>query len=740
MTRLLSLLVVLALGGALLLSPEPDPARLVALEVWRTLEEPVEGDPGGRSLGEAVLQGGSVRETGERERTLRLGGVRLASVAGAAVELDVHGEVRASLLRGLRASPSLPEGTTLEVEGERVPVEGGAELEADWDGERLSLQLQEPGEPAPAPLRATRAWSPPDRSSLVPPLVAIALAILLRRPVISLFLGVVSACWLIRYAAGVGPLKALLAALAWVPGGLGGEGSELSRSVGWQERLGEHLPDWLVDFLWPQLVDPDRAMLIGFVVFMLAMVGVITRAGGIRGLMDRIAGMARGVRRTQVCAYLMGLVVFFDDYANTILVGSTMRPLTDRYRISREKLAYIVDSTAAPVAGLAVLSTWIAFEVSTFSAQLPAAGLSADQGYQVFLQSLPYRFYCVFTLALVGLVAITGRDFGPMLAAERRARGRGLLVREGGKPMVSERGTSLEPAEGVVPRAAGALWPILTFLLVTLLEIARAGGAFALSASDLQEQGFLKLVTGVLYEGSGNRPLLVGSGSGLLMAVAIAQAAGLSFFRQILGAAWRTLRAMGIAIAILYLAWMIGAACEELGTAPYLSVVLGGRLSAPLLPTLLFLLAALVAFSTGSSWSTMTILLPLVVGLAFNLGETAGIEGITGHFLLLISIGAVLEGAIFGDHCSPISDTTVLSSTASASDHIDHVRTQAPYALLTMLVAMVVGYLPCAFFPVWKPWYGFGAGLAVLLAALLLFGRRAEASPEIGAPPSRADR
>jgi Na+/H+ antiporter NhaC len=186
-------------------------------------------------------------------------------------------------------------------------------------------------------------------------------------------------------------------------------------------------------------------------------------------------------------------------------------------------------------------------------------------------------------------------------------------------------------------------------------------------------------------------------------------------------AAWKTLRSMGIAIAILYLAWMIGASCELLGTASYLSELLKESLAPQLLPAILFLLGALVAVSTGSSWSTMSILLPLVVGLAYNLGQQD--PSIGGHMLMVMSIGAVLEGSIFGDHCSPISDTTVLSSTASASDHIDHVRTQAPYALTVMAVAVGLGYLPCAMMGL-SPWLALAAGAAALVGVALCFGRR----------------
>ena len=456
-----------------------------------------------------------------------------------------------------------------------------------------------------------------------------------------------------------------------------------------------------------------------FVIFMLAMVGVIIKAGGIHGLMQRIARLAKDARRTQIATWFMGLAIFFDDYANSILVGSTMRSLTDKFKVAREKLAYIVDSTAAPVAGISILSTWIAFEVSTFSAQLPDAGLSPDQGYEIFLRTLPYRFYCLFTLFFVGLIVFTGRDFGPMLTAERRARA-GQVLREGAKPMVGKEATELEASPKVTPKASMALVPILVFVFTTLGYIFFAGGGHELGASLFTIEG----ATTVLYDGSGFDPLMYGSLAGLVVAAVMAAAVGLR--GEIPSSAWASLRSMGVALIILYLAWSIGAICGDLNTAEYLAVLLGDSINPLLLPVILFALSGFVAFSTGSSWSTMTILLPLVVGLAFHMGET--LPGFGGEMMVVVSIGAVLEGAIFGDHCSPISDTTVMSSIACASDHVDHVRTQMPYAITTMVVALLCGYLPAVILGL-SPWLSLLLGCAVLTAIVLWKGQRADNGP-----------
>ncbi len=698
MRRLLPLAAAAALVVLVFLLPQPSDVRLAALQCHSLLEAPapLPGDVEGEevpTLGERVLDGAAVTKNEDGTARLVLYGAGLTAPGKGEVDLAIAGDVRRSIVRGLRSAAG--DGVSLEVVGEEAPTTepGGASFRVEYEGDELRLVYWIDGAPQDA-ITVAEPFAPASRFSLLPPLIAIALAVLFRKPLPALFAGVVAGAFLLRSQAGFNPALAL--------------------------PLGTR--DVFTDFLWPEVVDPARYMIILFVVFMLAMVGVITHNGGVRGLMDAISRLASSAKRTQFATYLMGLVVFFDDYANTILVGSTMRPISDRWRVSREKLAYIIDSTAAPVAGLAVFSTWIAFEVSTFSAQLPAAGLTAGDGYAVFLQTLPYRFYCILTLVFVGMVAFTGRDFGPMRRAETRARVEGRLVRAGGQPLIGEDAVDLEPAPSVTPRALYALAPVLTFILVTLFEIAHAGGAFEMTAGEFFS---LEGATKVLYDGSGSQPLMVASFAGLVLAMAFSLRAGLPGV-DVLRAAWKVLAAMGIAILILYHAWMIGAVCGELGTAPYLTALVGDSLDPLFLPAILFVLAGLVAFATGSSWSTMSILLPLVVVLAYQLGTTTELAEsavLSGRLLMVMSIGAVLEGAIFGDHCSPISVTTVMSSIAAASDHIDHVRTQAPYAIVTMTVAMIVGYLPCALLGL-SPFLGLLLGVGVLAALVFLKGRR----------------
>lgn len=700
MNRAIPLIVFAFVVLGLFLVPSASNNKLAAFHVGELLE-PTEDDASGTpNLVQALLECPSTTwDEDHKVADVRLGGVRMTTPKTDKVDLLVHSEARRSIIRYLRVYAS-ENGFALSDRDLRVPDPAGPiVLTQLLDGE-LSMEMTIP---EGAVHRIARDWRPPTQLTLLPALLAIFFSILLRKPILSLLAGVLLGAILVPWVAGKGLSEALTIGFKAVPG----------------------------KYLAGELGDSERTYIVLFVVFMLAMVGVITRAGGIRGLMDQIARLAKGVRGTQVATWFMGLAIFFDDYANTILVGSTMRPLADKARVSREKLAYIVDSTAAPVAGISIFSTWIAFEVSTFSASLPDAGIAPGQGYAIFLQTLPFRFYCLLTLFFVGLVVFMGRDFGPMLSAERRARS-GQILRPGARPMVSAAATELEPAAGVKPSASAAIWPLAAFLGTTLLWILWSGGAFDSGTKLSSAESWTK----ILYEGSGSEPLMFGSLAGFAIAAIMATLRGLGP-GAIAGAAWSALRSMGVAIAILYLAWMIGAVCKDLGTAGYLAVVLGDAIPDIVLPVILFLLSAMVAFSTGSSWSTMTILLPLVVGLAFRLGENGTIGG---ELLVVMSIGAVLEGAIFGDHCSPISDTTVMSSIASASDHIDHVRTQAPYALVTMLAALLLGYFPAAFFaadvgPI-LPFLCLGAGALTLVAVLRWKGKHSAEPEPVGQAPT----
>lgn len=528
-------------------------------------------------------------------------------------------------------------------------------------------------------------------SSLLPPIVAILLALVIRQIIPALFIAVwLGAC----LHNGADPFSGLWFALR--------------------------------DYLWGNLTDSFNGLIFLFTFSLVGMVSVVTRMGGTHGLVEAIAKTAKTRRSTQLATAGMGIAVFFDDYANTVVVGTTMRALTDRMKISREKLAYLVDSTAAPIAGIAVISTWIGYEVEQFDRVADFVGMEVG-GYALFFQVLPYRFYCIFTLVTVGLICWLGRDFGPMLTAERRAVA-GQPLREGSRLLVSKAISHMRPAEGVPLRWYNAVIPVGVVIVGTfggMLWMGTQSSLFTGTGPDAVARSFSLLsftdwkdaFIGVGEFDNGGPQVLSGAAvAGSLLAIAMAIGQGILPVKESLTAWLGGARIMILANTVLLMAWAIRSVCGDVGTSLYLTAALYGVVSAVALPLLVFCLAAVVAFSTGTSWGTMGILLPTVGPMAFAFGDP---------MILILCLGAVLDGAIFGDHCSPLSDTTVLSSISSAVDHVDHVRTQIPYALLSMVAAGLCGYLLCAAGgPVWAAYL---LGVTLITTTILILGRRADA-------------
>ncbi len=473
------------------------------------------------------------------------------------------------------------------------------------------------------------------------------------------------------------------------------------------------------------LFDQFRFEILGFVIFLFMCVGVMTRSGGIQGMVEWIRKFARGPVSTQLCSFVIGILIFFDDYSNCIVSGSTMRPLADRNRVSREKLAYIVDSTAAPIAGISIISTWVAYEVSMFAPQLPevthADGrpFSEGEGFAVFVQTLPFRYYCLFTLGFVLLSILTRREFGGMFRAEKRAHEEGKPSADDATPMLAEDSVDLAPPADVEHRGRNALLPVLLLVGLTMCLIFYFGMQ-GTSESD-RSGAWWEIGATILGAGESQRALMIASFFALLLAIGLAMGQRILSLGQAIGAALKSAHSLIFAVIILILAWAIGNTCEDLGTAEFLTAAFHGSFEPWLLPMVMFAISSLIAFSTGTSYGTMAILLPNVVVLSHSMGESAPELG--GTALMFLTIGAVLEGSIFGDHCSPISDTTVLSSVATSSDHLHHVRTQAPYAVVVMIIAMTCGYLPAVLWGLSYWPITWGMGLLAMLAFLFIFGR-----------------
>ena len=557
--------------------------------------------------------------------------------------------------------------------------------DAGLRGGRHTVVVAAGGASAEVAVRSVAGWL-----SIVPPLLAIGLALVFKDVLVSLYLGVFAGAMIL---------------VQWRPI------AAFARSID--------------TFILPALADSDHAKIILFTTLLGGMVGVITRSGGTQGIVERIAPFATTSRRGQLATWLLGVAIFFDDYANTLIVGSTMRPITDRLRISREKLAYIVDSTAAPVTSVVPISTWIGFEVGLIAAAVAALGLDVS-AFSLFLASIPYRFYPLLALVLGFTIAATGRDFGPMLRAERRATDHGHVIAPGDKPLAEYGSSVLEPPAGAPRRAVNAVLPILTVIGVTLAGLYVTGAAALAGSPDAPDGGTWAWWREVVAASDSLTTLLWASLAGVVVALLLPLAQRLLGVKEGVEAMVEGCKAMLMALIVLTLAWAIGAVCTELGTADYVVGLVDGVLSAHWLPVLVFLLSAAVSFSTGTSWGTMAILIPLVIPIAHGLA-TAGGQVAGGDLYMTILVGtvsSVLAGSVWGDHCSPISDTTILSSTASSCDHIAHVRTQLPYALGIGVLGMVVGDIPTAYGL--SPWISLAVGTAVIVGGVLWLGKKSD--------------
>ncbi|MCH7873364.1 MAG: Na+/H+ antiporter NhaC family protein, partial [Planctomycetes bacterium] len=413
---------------------------------------------------------------------------------------------------------------------------------------------------------------------------------------------------------------------------------------------------------------------------------------------------------------LAGCVVFFDDYANAMIVGPSMRPVTDRLKISRAKLAYIVDSTAAPVASIALFGTWIGAEVGFIGEGLNAivdrpAFLADMEPYSAFLGSLLFRFYAVLALVMVFIIGVLGRDFGPMRKAEQAAA-------DGSSDLeTSANDTESEPSTG---RIWYALVPIMTLIGATITVLFVTGLAEVNQMESIPSGA--DWLRAVLSKGESYDSILYGAMAAILVAAAIALFTRSLTLAKTVDSATDVMSRMLPTFIVLVLAWSLSQAMQDLQLAQVSQTLLEeGGFQPVWLPALIFLAAAIVSFATGTSWGTMGILCPATVQIAAGL--FADLPADQALSLFYASVGAVLSGAIFGDHCSPISDTTVLSSLASECSLEQHVWTQMPYALVVAVVAVLCGDTLCNRFG--QPWWiGMLAGAAALVLIVFIFGRK----------------
>ena len=516
--------------------------------------------------------------------------------------------------------------------------------------------------------------------SVLPPIIAIVMALFLKEVISALFLGVLSGTFIMALFNGQEPGTAL--------------GSGLLRVVD--------------TYITGSLFDFDHVTIIVFTLTIGGMVKIISANRGMQGIVNWLLRRAQGPRSGQIMTFFMDICIFFDDYSNTLMVGNTMRPVADKLKVSREKLAYIVDSTSAPVVAIAFVTTWIGAELSYIQEGIDVIGIDAS-AYSVFFHSLKYSFYPLLTLAFVLMIIHSGRDFGPMLKAERDAR-----LKE---DSCSEKSDNVEqPAHSI-----DALVPLLTLIFGTIIGLF-ATGYDASVWHDSNLDFFAKLST-TIGNANSYTALIWSSLLSLLSAIIMTLLRGSLEFGKIMEEMIEGFKIMFNAVLILTMAWSIALVTKDMHTAEFVSeILLKLSLSPVIVPALTFILAALIGFSTGTSWGTMAILYPLILPASWMLCQDQGFSVAATMPLFYNVVASVMAGAVMGDHCSPISDTTIMSSMASGCNHLQHVKTQMPYALTVGSVALLIGVLPTALgLP---SWLAFVVAIATLVIVVRFVGKK----------------
>jgi len=531
----------------------------------------------------------------------------------------------------------------------------------------------------------------PQWFSVIPPLVAILFALIFKEVYSALFIGILIGTTTIFAHQGSGWFSAFFEGIFAIPD----------------------------TYVLDSLADAEHLSIIVFSMLIGGMVSIITKNGGMKGVVNVLSRYAKNAQSGQFVTWLLGIAIFFDDYANTLVVGNTMRPVTDRLKISREKLAYIVDSTAAPIAAIAFVTTWIGAELSYIQDGINTLGLEQSP-YNVFINSLAYSFYPIFALIFILLLTYKGRDFGPMYKAEKRARA-GQIASWQAEADSSEQAREIETPAHVRPKGFNAVIPVAIVIFGTFAGLLYTGWDAQVWSSE--EMAFSKKLSVIIGNSDSFKALLWSSIMGVIVALILTVSQKILNLKTTVDTLIHGFKTMLTAIIILVLAWSLALLTQHLHTADFISKSLVQINMAPfLVPALTFILAALVAFSTGSSWGTMAILYPLILPASWLIAEQAGLEHAMALSLFYNVVSCVLAGSVLGDHCSPISDTTILSSLASSCNHIDHVRTQLPYALTVGGIAVAVGTIPSAY---GVPGYiTFPAGIILLYLIVRFFGKQ----------------
>ncbi len=494
--------------------------------------------------------------------------------------------------------------------------------------------------------------------TIIPPLVAIVLAFITKNVVISLFIGTLAGCFMIQIL---------------------------------DNNVFTSLIQAFLDFIQRvlnSLADPWNAGIILQVLAIGGVINLVSKMGGARAIAEALAKRAKTPRSAQLITWFLGLLVFFDDYANSLIVGPIMKPVADKLKVSRERLAFIIDATAAPIAGLAIISTWIGLEVGLINDSFNQIGVKVD-AFGVFLNAIPFRFYNILILVFVVFTTVMLRDFGPMRKAEIKARkGQGNKKLESTK--ISE---EMQVKEGIELNVWNAIIPIGTLIISALISFYYSGYSSIIAGSDeaiknifIESPFSFTAIQQAFSAADASTALLQSAVFASIVAIVMGVLKKIFTITEAIEVWIDGMKGLIITGLILLLAWSLSSVIKDLGTAKYLVTLLSDSIPAFLLPSIIFIFGAVISFATGTAYGTMGILMPLAIPLSYSISPEMS--------YIVISTSAVLTGAIFGDHCSPISDTTILSSMGAGCDHIDHVKTQMWYALFVGGAAILFGYIP----------------------------------------------
>jgi tetracycline resistance efflux pump len=460
--------------------------------------------------------------------------------------------------------------------------------------------------------------------SVVPPLFAILLAIKTRQVFLSLFFGIV---------------------VGWI---IISEGNILN---GFESSIQS-----IIDVFQ----DAGNTRVVIFCALVGALISLTQANGGVQGFVDLIQkkNIVTSRKRATVFSFFIGCVVFIESSISCLVTGTIFHPIFEKFKISREKLAYICDTTSSPICILIPLNAWGAYVVSLLEKESGYGGL--NDPVSLFLSTIPLNFYAILSVLFAGFIAFSYKDFGPMKKAERRSFETGKTLADGVVPMISEEVASLKPKKGIQHKSFNMIIPIGVMIIMMPISLFITGN-------------------GNLTSGSGSTSVLWSVLAAIISAGLISLVQRILNLKEIMDYTLKGISGLVPLAILMVLAFSIGDTCRTLGTGEYVASLSKDFLSPSLIAPVLFISSAFISFSTGTSWGTFAIMIPIAVPTATFIGSS-----------LPLSIAAVLSGSVFGDHCSPISDTTIVSSMASACDHIDHVRTQMPYAFGMALIAAIL--------------------------------------------------